>query len=70
MLLSGLLAPRESMPELLRVISDFLPLTYAVDATLKVVAGVGSLTRDFALLAVFLIALLGAGAITLRRQTK
>lgn len=70
LLLSGLLAPRESMPGLLRVISNFLPLTYAVDATVKVVAGQGSLIHDFLLLAIFLFALLSAGAITLRRQTK
>ena len=70
LLLSGLLAPRESMPSLLRIISDYLPLTYAVDATQKVVAGQGSVARDFVLLAIFLVGLLGAGALTLRRQTK
>jgi len=69
LLLSGLLAPRDSMPSVLRVISDYLPLTYAVDATQKVIAGQGALTHDFLLLAIFLIALLGAGALTLRRQT-
>lgn len=69
LLLSGLLAPRESMPSVLRVISDYLPLTYAVDATQKVIAGQGALSRDFLLLAIFLIALLGAGALTLKRKT-
>lgn len=69
LLLSGLLAPRQSMPSILRIISDYLPLTYAVDATQKVIAGQGALTRDFLLLAVFLIALLGAGALTLKRKT-
>ena len=69
LLLSGLLAPRESMPSLLRVISDYLPLTYAVDATQKVIVGQGSLTCDFWLLALFLVALLGAGALTLKRKT-
>lgn len=70
LLLSGLLAPRESMPSILHVISDYLPLTYAVDATQKVISGQGSVARDFLLLAVFLLALLGAGALTLKRQTK
>ncbi len=70
LLLSGLLAPRESMPSILRVISDYLPLTYAVDATQKVIAGQGALTRDFLLLAIFLFALLAAGALTLKRKTK
>jgi ABC-type multidrug transport system permease subunit len=70
LLLSGLLASRNSMPSILRVISDYLPLTYAVDATQKVVAGQGALTRDFLLLAIFLFALLAAGALTLKRKTK
>jgi ABC-2 type transport system permease protein len=69
LLLSGLLAPREGMPSILRVISDYLPLTYAVDATEKVIAGQGSLAPDFWLLALFLVALLGAGALTLKRKT-
>lgn len=69
LLLSGLLAPRSSMPSILRVISDYLPLTYAVDATEKVIVGRGTLTHDFVLLAIFLLALLGAGALTLKRQT-
>ena len=70
LLLSGLLAPRESMPTLLRVISDFLPLTYAVDATKKVIQGSGLIVNDLLLILVFLIVLLGAGAATLRRKTK
>jgi len=70
LLLSGLLVPRGSMPGILRIISDYLPLTYAVDATQKVVAGHGSLTRDFLVLALFLFALLAAGAVTLKRKTK
>jgi ABC-2 type transport system permease protein len=69
LLLSGLLAPRANMPSILRVISNYLPLTYAVDATQKVIVGQGALARDFLLLAIFLIALLGAGALTLRRRT-
>lgn len=70
LLLSGLLAPRESMPGILRVLSNFLPLTYAVDATQKVIAGQGALGRDFLLIAIFLVGLLAAGAITLRRKSK
>jgi ABC-2 type transport system permease protein len=69
LLLSGLLAPRDSMPSILRVFSDYLPLTYAVDATDKIIVGQGSLVRDFWLLALFLIGLLGAGALTLKRTT-
>ena len=69
LLLSGLLVPRAGMPSILRIISDYLPLTYAVDATQKVVAGQGSVTRDFLILALFLFGLLIAGALTLKRKT-
>ena len=68
LLLSGLLTPRESMPSVLHLISDCLPLTYAVDATEKVIAGQGTLGRDFILLTLFLLALLTAGAVTLKRK--
>jgi ABC-2 type transport system permease protein len=69
LLLSGLLAPRESMPRVLEVISNFMPLSYAIDATKKVIAGEGSLVADFSMIAIFLVVLLGAGAATLRRQS-
>ena len=70
LLLSGLLAPRESLPNGFRQVSDFLPLSYAVDATQKVISGAGSLKTDFLVIALFLFLLLGAGAATLRRQSK
>lgn len=70
LLLSGLLAPRTSMSAFLRMISNVLPLTYAVDATEKVIRNQGSLTWDFCLLAIFLTGILAAGALTLRRKTK
>lgn len=69
LLLSGLLAPRASMPSILHVISNYLPLTYAVDATNKVIAGQGGFANDFLILTLFLLALLGAGAVTLKRKT-
>ena len=70
LLLSGLLAPRDSMPVLLQWISDILPLTYAVDATRIVISGTGSVGRDLLYIALFLIALLTAGSLTLKRKTK
>lgn len=70
LLLSGLLAPRESMPVLFQVISDFLPLTYAINATRKVIQGHGSIVNDLSVIVLFLIVLLGAGAATLKRKTK
>ena len=70
LLLSGLLAPRASMPRILEVISNFLPLSYAVDATKKVLIGQGSITNDYLIIFLFLIFLLGAGSLTLRRTSK
>lgn len=70
LLLSGLLAPRSSMPRLLEIISNFLPLTYAIDATRKIISGAGGFASDFSIIALFLIALLGAGSLSLRRRTK
>jgi len=69
LLLSGLLAPRASMPRILEVISNFLPLSYAVDATKKVLIGQGSILNDVAIIAFFLIFLLGVGSLTLRRTS-
>lgn len=70
LLLSGLLAPRDSMPIFFQWISDILPLTYAVDATRIVISGTGSIGRDLLYIALFLIALLTAGSLTLKRKTK
>jgi ABC-type multidrug transport system permease subunit len=58
------------MPRLLEVISNFLPLTYAVDATKKVISGSGGFTTDFTIIAIFLIALLGLGSVSLKRKSK
>lgn len=70
LLLSGLLSPRGSMPRIFSDISNLLPLSYAVDATKKVLMGQGSITRDVVIIIVFLVLLLGAGSLTLRRTTK
>jgi ABC-2 type transport system permease protein len=69
LLLSGLLAPRGSMPRLLEIASNFLPLTYAVDATRKVIMGQSGFGNDLSLIGLFLIVLLGAGAFSLKRKT-
>ncbi len=71
LLLCGLLRPREELPRVLEVVSDVMPLSYAVDATTRVAAG--GPTRDtvvdlLVLVAVVLAALV-VGAATLRRRT-
>lgn len=70
LLLSGLLVPRDSMPRILSSASNFLPLSYAVDATKKVLMGEGSIKNDVVLIIIFLGILLGTGALTLRRTSK
>lgn len=69
LLLSGLLTPRNSMPRILEVLSNFLPLSYAVDATKKTLIGQGSINVDIFTIFLFLFLLLGAGSLTLRRTT-
>ncbi len=69
LLLSGLLTPRDSMPRILAGISNFLPLSYAIDATKKTLFGQGSINGDIFTIVLFLFLLLGAGSLTLRRAT-
>jgi ABC-2 type transport system permease protein len=70
-LLCGLFVPREALPRVLEVISNFLPLSYAVDAMQTVAASTqtGDVWQDIAIIAGFVLAGLGLGALTLRRQT-
>ena len=71
MLLCGLLVPREQLPDFLEVVSDLLPLSYAVDAMqqLSRSASTGEVWFDLAVIAGFAVAVLGLGAATLRRRT-
>ncbi len=69
LLLSGLLAPVETMPGFFHFLSHFLPLTYSVDAMKKVMIGQGSFTHDFELIGLFLILFLASGAMTLKRKS-
>ncbi|MBB6627412.1 ABC transporter permease [Nocardioides sp. KIGAM211] len=70
-LLCGLFVARGALPGLLAGISDFLPLSYAVDAmqTLTRTPATGDVWRDLAVVAGYAVALLGLGAATLRRRT-
>jgi ABC-2 type transport system permease protein len=70
LLLSGLLVPRIAMPRILNDISNYLPLSYATDATKKVISAQGSILHDSLLIALFLAIILAAGSLTLKRQTK
>ena len=70
-LLCGLFVPRSMLPDVLEVISDLLPLSYAVDAmqTLTRTADTAEVWPDLAIVAGFALAGLALGAATLRRRT-
>ena len=72
LLLCGLLAPRDSMPDVLRWLSDVLPLSYAADAFTELGSTsdfTSTLTKDLVILiGCCALALIGA-SLTLRRRT-
>jgi len=70
-LLCGLLVPRDRLPDVLHVVSDVLPLSYAVDAMHGVSNGSagGDVWADLAVVLGFVAAGLLLGAATLRRRT-
>lgn len=70
--LCGLLVPREQLPDWLEVISNVLPLSYAVDALHEVSVHsqpTGLMWRDLGIVAGFAAVALCLGAATLRRRT-
>jgi ABC-2 type transport system permease protein len=70
-LLCGLFVPRDALPRVLDVISEALPLSYAVDAMQRVASSgrTGQVWTDVALVAAYAVAGLALGALTLRRQS-
>ncbi len=69
-LLCGLLVPRDSMDQALRLIADLLPMTYAYQALADLSAGDGSGAAANASVTLGFCALgLALGALTLRRRT-
>jgi ABC-2 type transport system permease protein len=71
LLLCGLFVPRDALPRTLEVISDVLPLSYAVDAMQQVATSTatGEAWRDILVVAAYVVAGLALGALTLRRQS-
>lgn len=71
-LLGGLLLPREDMPDVLYAISEWLPLSHAIDA-LNAVArdseDVGYVGMKLLIIAAFIVGAIVLGSITLRRRT-
>ncbi|MGV1010338.1 MAG: ABC transporter permease [Dermatophilaceae bacterium] len=71
-LLCGLLVPREDLPDVLRWVSNVLPLSYAVDAMHSITVdpdGRADVLRNVLIVMGFVVALIAVGANTLRRRT-
>ncbi len=71
-LLGGIFLPRDQMPEALRVISDWLPLSYSIDAMGLVQSDgdAGEVLLDVLVVAAFSLGALVLAALTLRRRTR
>jgi ABC-2 type transport system permease protein len=71
LLLCGLFVPRDQLPRFLEVVSNVLPLSYAVDAMQHVAASASTseVWQDIGLVAAYVVAGLTLGALTLRRRT-
>lgn len=69
-LLGGVIVPRDEMPSVLEEISDWLPLSHAVDAGLAVTRGDGGwdLGRPILIVAAFAAGSLVLASLTLRRR--
>jgi ABC-2 type transport system permease protein len=71
-LLCGLLVPRDQLPTALRIVSDALPLSYAVDAMRTITTSVhpvADVSRDLVVVLAFVVASVVLGSATLRRRT-
>ncbi|MEX0914141.1 MAG: ABC transporter permease [Demequina sp.] len=70
LLLSGLFLSRDSMPPALELISDVLPLSYAIDAINHLLVGdTAEIWPQVAVLVAFIVGALALGVGTLRRRT-
>jgi len=72
-LLGGIFVPRDRMPDVLHVISDWLPLSHAIEALQTVSTdadGTATVVRETVIVAAFAIAFVVLGAVTLRRSTR
>ncbi len=71
LLTCGLLIPRERMADWLQHFSDYMPMTYSVDAMQHIAnesAWSATITRDFAIVLLFAAGALVMGAVTIRRH--
>lgn len=70
-ILGGVFMARDDMPGVLEAISDWLPLSYAIDAVSAVArdAGAGEIVPPLLIIAAFAVGALVVASLTLRRRT-
>jgi ABC transporter DrrB family efflux protein len=71
-LLGGIFVPRDGMPDVLRAISDWLPLTHAIEAFQDVAHKADAASDawgEIGIVAAFAVAFVVVGSLTLRRRT-
>ena len=70
-LLGGIFVPRDRMPDVLRSISDWLPLTHAIEGFQKAAASTdtGEVLSEVAIVLAWVVAFVVVGSVTLRRRT-
>jgi ABC-2 type transport system permease protein len=71
-LLGGVLLPREDMPDVLHAVSDWLPLSHAIDALNAVATDAEDtayVVGQLLVIAAFAVGAIVLGAVTLRRRT-
>ncbi|WP_217182756.1 ABC transporter permease [Streptomyces sp. AC495_CC817] len=71
-ILGGLFMPRDQMPDVLHAISDWLPLSYAIDAVNAVATGEADadVFGPLLIVAAFAVGALVLASLTLRRRTR
>src|SRR5919199_1005766 len=70
-LLGGIFVPRDRMPDVLQAVSDWLPLTHAVEAFQKAAGATdtGEALAEVTVVLAWVIAFVVVGSVTLRRRT-
>jgi ABC-2 type transport system ATP-binding protein/ABC-2 type transport system permease protein len=71
-LLGGIFLPREQLPDVLRSISDWLPLSHAIDALQAVASDskdAGYIGGELLIIAAWIVGAVVLGSVTLRRRT-
>jgi ABC transporter DrrB family efflux protein len=72
-LLGGIFIPRSQMPDVLRSISDWLPLSHSIEALQKVTmdsGASGTVLREVGIVALWAVGFVIVGSLTLRRRTE